>query len=107
MEGTHFIDKEPNKFEALAELQKQQIQSMNGDQVIDTITQFEFHWDLRTEDYRNARELGYRQFMHHSNWDENNNPRADGIDILAIKGLRDKQRRFLVELKNHVSELKN
>jgi hypothetical protein len=106
MEGTHFIDKEPNKFEALAELQKQQIQSMNGDQVIDTITQFEFHWDLRTEDYRNARELGYRQFMHHSNWDENNNPRPDGIDILAIKGLRDKQRRFLVELKNHVSELK-
>ena len=106
MEGTHFIDKEPNRFEALAELQKQQIQSMNGEQLIDTITQFEFHWDLRTEDYRNARELGYRQFMHHSNWDENNNPRAEGIDILAIKGLRDKQRRFLVELKNNVSELK-
>jgi len=106
MEGTHFIDKEPNRFEALAELQKQQIQSMNGEQLIDTITQFELHWDLRTEDFRNAREIGYRQYMHHSNWDENNNPRVDRIDILSIKRLRDNQRRFLVELKNHVSELK-
>ena len=50
MEDTHFIDKEPNRYEALAELQKQQIQSMNGEQVIDTISQFELHWDLRTED---------------------------------------------------------
>jgi len=44
--------------------------------------------------------------MHHSNWDENNNPRVDRIDILSIKRLRDNQRRFLVELKNRVSELK-
>src|SRR5210317_1455876 len=106
MEDTHFIDREPNRFEALAELQKQQIQSMNGEQVISTISQFELHWDLRTEDYRNARELGYRQFIHTDNWDENNNPIAERIDILAIKGIREKQRRFLVELKNHVSELK-
>jgi len=106
MESTHFIDKEPNRYEALAELQKQKIQSMNSEQVMDTISKFELHWDLRTEDYRNARELGYRQYIHKDNWDENNNPIAERIDILAIKGIREKQRRFLVELKNHVAELK-
>jgi len=106
MESTHFIDKEPNRYEALAELQKQKIQSMNSEQVMDTVSKFELHWDLRTEDYRNARELGYRQYIHKDNWDENNNPIAERIDILAIKGIREKQRRFLVELKNHVAELK-
>ena len=50
MEDTHFIDKEPNRYEALAELQKQQIQSMNEEQVINLIEKFENAWDLRTGD---------------------------------------------------------
>jgi len=33
MENTHFIDKEPNRYEALAELQKQSIQSMNEETI--------------------------------------------------------------------------
>ena len=57
MEDTHFIDKEPNRYEALAELQKEQIQSMNEDQIIEIVRKFEIFWDLQTEDYRNAREL--------------------------------------------------
>ena len=40
MESTHFIDKEPNRYEALAELQKQKIQSMNSEQVMDTVSKF-------------------------------------------------------------------
>ena len=61
METTHFIDKEPNRYEALAELQKQSIQSMNEETITKLVDNFEIYWDLRTEDYRNARELGYRQ----------------------------------------------
>jgi hypothetical protein len=102
---THFIDKEPNKYEALAELQKQSIQSMNEDPIEKLVSDFEKFWDLRTEDYRNARELGYRQYVHNDHW-ENGNPMPSKIDILAIKGIREKQRRFLIELKNRVKDLK-
>ena len=105
MENTHFIDKEPNRYEALAELQKQSIQSMNEETITKLVDNFEIYWDLRTEDYRNARELGYRQFIHADNYDENNNPIAAKIDILAIKGIREKQRRFLIDLKNRVKEM--
>ena len=106
MEDTHFIDKEPNRYQALAELQKEQIQSMNEEQIIDIVRKFEIYWDLQTQDYRNARELGYRQFIHSDNWDEGNNPLPGKIDILAIKGIRERQRRFLVELKNRIADLK-
>ena len=58
MDITHFIDKEPNRYEALAELQKQSIQSMNEDALRNIVVNFENYWDLRTEDFRNARELG-------------------------------------------------
>ena len=105
MDITHFIDKEPNRYEALAELQKQSIQSMNEDALRNIVVNFENYWDLRTEDFRNARELGYRQFIHESNYDENNNPIVGRIDILAVKGIREKQRRFLVDLKGRVKAL--
>jgi len=106
MESTHFIDKEPNRYEALAELQNQQIQSMNEEQVCEIIDRFEKNWDLHSGDYRNARELGYRQFVHRDHWDDNGNPRAERIDILAIKGQRMKQRRFLIDLKHQMIKLK-
>jgi hypothetical protein len=58
MEDTHFIDREPNKYEALTELQKEAVQSMN-EQQIDSITEkFEICWDLQTQDFRNARQTG-------------------------------------------------
>lgn len=103
MEGTHFIDKEPNRYEALAELHRQTIQSMNEKQIINLIESFEKLWDLRSGDYRNARELGYRQFIHEDNWDDNGNPRPEKIDILAIKGIKEKQRRFLLDMKFHMA----
>jgi len=101
MEHTHFIDKEPNKYEALTELLKQHIQSMKEDEVNSTIEKWEKRWDLKTNDFRNARELGYRQFIHPDNFDECGNPNPSRIDILAIKGIREKQRTYLVNLKNH------
>ena len=106
MEHTHFIDKEPNKYEALTELQKQHIQSMKEDQVLDVIDRFEHAWSLKSNDFRNARELGYRQFVHPDNFDEYGNPNVNDIDILAIKGIRDKQMTYLTNLKNHVRDLK-
>ena len=106
MEHTHFIDKEPNKYEALTELLKQHIQSMKEDEVNSTIEKWEKRWDLKTNDFRNARELGYRQFIHPDNFDEYGNPNPSRIDILAIKGIREKQRTYLVNLKNHARDLK-
>jgi hypothetical protein len=106
MEHTHFIDKEPNKYEALMELQKQHIQSMKEEQVIDVIDKFEHAWSLKSNDFRNARELGYRQFVHPDNFDEYGNPNVNDIDLLAIKGIRDKQMTYLTNLKNHVRDLK-
>jgi len=106
MEHTHFIDKEPNKYEALTELQKQHIQSMKEDQVLETIDKFEHAWSLKSNDFRNARELGYRQFVHPDNFDDHGNPNVNDIDLLAIKGIRDKQMTYLTNLKNHVRDLK-
>ena len=51
MENTHFIDKEPNRYEALTELHKQQIQSMNEDQIMSVLTKLENTWDLHTKDF--------------------------------------------------------
>ena len=67
MEKTHFIDKEPNTYEALAELHKEQIQSMNQEHIVKLIDTIEFRWDLKSDDFRNARELGYRQYIHPDN----------------------------------------
>ena len=106
MEHTHFIDKEPNKYEALTELQKQHIQSMKEEQVLDVIDRFEEAWSLKSNDFRNASELGYRQFVHPDNFDEYGNPSVNDIDLLAIKGIRDKQMTYLTNLKNHVRDLK-
>jgi hypothetical protein len=106
MEHTHFIDKEPDKYEALTELQKQHIQSMKEDQVLETIDKFEHAWSLKSNDFRNARELGYRQFVHPDNFDDYGNPNVNDIDLLAIKGIRDKQMTYLTNLKNHVRDLK-
>ena len=106
MEHTHFIDKDPNKYEALIHLQKEHIQSMKEEQVHGVIDNFEQAWSLKTNDFRNARELGYRQFVHPENFDELGNPIPSHIDILAIKGIRDKQRTFLINLKNHSRDLK-
>ena len=106
MEHTHFIDKDPNKYEALVELQKEHIQSMKEEQVFDVINKFEGAWSLKTNDFRNARELGYRQFIHPNSFDEFGNPNPNQIDILAIRGIRDKQQIYLTNLKNHVRDLK-
>ena len=40
MDITHFIDKGPNRYEALAELQKQSIQSMNEDALRNIVNNF-------------------------------------------------------------------
>jgi len=106
MEHTHFIDKDPNKYEALVELQKEHIQSMKEEQVNAIVDRFETAWYLKTNDFRNARELGYRQFVHSDNFDEFGNPNPSQIDLLAIKGIRDKQRTYLINLKNHARDLK-
>lgn len=106
MEHTHFIDKEPNKYEALSELQKQHIQSMKEEQILDIVDKFEQYWGLKTSDFSDACMLGYRQFVHRDNFDELGNPIPNQIDIRAINGIREKQSTYLTNLKNHARDLK-
>lgn len=107
MRETHFIDKDPNIYDALTELQKQNIQSMNEEQVLGCIEAFEFRWYLHdTEGYSPAMEratkLGYSQFIHPDNFNEQGIPKPEQIDIMAIRGIKNRMITFLIELNNHV-----
>ena len=59
MDITHFIDKEPNRYEALAELQKQSIQSMNEDALRNIVVNFENYWDCLDDKFDELIENGY------------------------------------------------
>jgi hypothetical protein len=106
MKVTHFIDKDPNIYEALAELQKQNIQSMNEEQVMKIVDDFEFRWYLNPEIHskclERAAKLGYRQFVHPDNFDDDGFPRPDQFDIMAILGIKNRMINFLIQLTNHV-----
>lgn len=106
MKVTHFIDKDPNIYEALAELQKQNIQSMNEEQVLKIIDDFEFRWYLNPEIHSNCLErsamLGYRQFVHPDNFDDDGFPYPDRFDIMAVLGIKQRMINFLIQLTNHV-----
>ncbi|MCP2505107.1 MAG: hypothetical protein NLN65_07425, partial [Candidatus Poseidoniaceae archaeon] len=87
------------------ELQTRPIQSMKEDEVLKVVEIFEFVWDLRAGDFRNSRELGYRQFLHADGWDSNDNPIAERIMIKDIKCAKERQRRYLMELRKRMGEL--
>jgi len=88
MENTHFIDKEPNRYEALTELHKQQIQSMNEEQIMNVMTKLENAWDLHTKDFFSSRNLGYRQFIDRSYFDEYGSISPSRIDLMSIRDLK-------------------
>ena len=107
MRETHFIDKDPNLYNALTELQKQNIQSMNEEQILHVIEEFEFRWYLMNLDgyspcMERATKLGYRQFIHPDNFYDDDIPKPDQIDIMAIRGIKNRMINFLIELNNHV-----
>jgi len=107
MKVTHFIDKDPNIYEALTELQKRNVQSMNEEQVLKIIEDFEFRWYLHdTEGYSSCMEratrLGYHQFIHPDNFNEDGIPKSDHIDIMAIRGIKNRMINYLIQLNNHV-----
>tara|TARA_B100000405_G_scaffold43049_1_gene28617 strand:+ start:457 stop:2409 length:1953 start_codon:yes stop_codon:yes gene_type:complete len=104
MESTHFIDKRPDRYEALLELEKRSIDEMNVEEICKVVEIFEDAWDLRRCDHRDARELGYRQFIHPDFWDSSG-PIAERIDIRAIKAIKDKQRRYLINLRGRMGVL--
>ena len=106
MENTHFIDKEPNRYEALTELHKQQIQSMNEDQIMSVLTKLENTWDLHTKDFFSSRNLGYRQFIDSSYFDEYGSISPSRIDLPSIRDLKKRHTDFIIELRNHVNNLK-
>jgi len=106
MEKTHFIDKEPNKYEALAELRNQQIRSMNEDQATRLLSNLENAWGLHEKDFLSHQMLGYNQYLSGSCFNEYGAVSINDIDLAAIKEIRKKNIDFTVELRNHMNRLK-
>lgn len=107
MVETHFIDKDPNIYEALAELQKQNVQSMKEEDIFKIVEDFEFRWFLVGNDgcfpcMERATKLGYYQFIHPDNFNEDGIVKPDQIDIVAIRGIKNRMINFLITLNNHV-----
>ena len=107
MRETHFIDKDPNIYEALAELRKQDVQLMNEEQISKVIEELEFRWYLLDTDgyspcMARATKLGYQQFIHPSNFNEDGIPKSEQVDIMAIRGIKNRMVEFLIQLNNHV-----
>jgi hypothetical protein len=107
MKTTHFIDKEPNMFQALTELQKRDIQSMNEEGILECIEEFEFKWYLHNKDgyspcMKRATMLGYHQFIHPDNFNEDGIPIPDGIDVKAIRGIKNRMISYLIQMTNHL-----
>ena len=105
MENTHFIDKEPNKYEALTELHKQQIRSMNEEQATRVLERLEYAWDLREKSFLSSQNLGYNQFIDRSYFNEDGSISINDIDLGAIKAIKKRQVDFAVDLRNHVNKL--
>ena len=91
MEKTHFIDKEPNKYEALAEIRSQQIRSMNEDQAIRTLSNLENAWGLHEKDFLKHQMLGYDQFLSDSCFNKHGAVSINDIDLAAIKDIKKKK----------------
>ena len=106
MENTHFIDKEPNKYEALAELHNQQIRSMNEDQGTRLLSNLENAWGLHEKDFLSHQMLGYNQYISINCFNEYGAVSINDIDLVAIKTIRKKNLDFAVELRNHMNKMK-
>ena len=106
MENTHFIDKEPNKYEALAELHNQQIRSINEDQGTRLLSNLENAWGLYEKDFLSHQMLGYNQYISNNCFNEYGAVSINDIDLVAIKTIRKKNLDFAVELRNHMNKMK-
>ena len=107
MKTTHFIDKEPNMFQALTELQKRDIQSMNEEGILECIEEFEFKWYLHSKDgyspcMKRATMLGYHQFIDPDYFNEDGIPIPDGVDVKDIRGIKNRMISYLIQMTNHL-----
>ena len=94
-------------FQALTELQKRDIQSMNEEGILECIEEFEFKWYLHNKDgyspcMKRATMLGYHQFIHPDNFNEDGIPIPDGIDVKAIRGIKNRMISYLIQMTNHL-----
>jgi len=49
-----------------------------------------------------ATKLGYQQFIHPDNFNEDGIPKSEQVDIMAIRGIKNRMVEFLIQLNNHV-----
>jgi hypothetical protein len=95
-----------SRYERLAKLQDAAVETLDEDQVVDLINNFEDCWDLTTHDYRHSLELGYRQYIGPDGFDANGLPSPETMDIKAIHTNKSNQCRFLTRLRKRITELK-
>ena len=107
MENTHFIDKDPNRYEALAELRNQQIRSMNEEHATRILERLENAWGLHDKDFLGHQMLGYNQYISSKSFNDHGAVSINDIDLGAIKEIRKKNLDFAVELRNHIKKMKN
>jgi hypothetical protein len=107
MEATHFIDKEPDTFDTWVETTRQDIELCTEDQIIKIVESCEKVWGLgvKQADFRNARELGYRQFIHPDHFGVDGNPEPNSIDLSAIKDIQNRNLIFMVNVKDHAKKM--
>ena len=83
MENTHFIDKDPNRYEALSELRNQQIRSMNEDQGTRIMEKLEDAWGLHDRDFLGHQMLGYNQYISGKSFNQHGAVSINDIDLGA------------------------
>ena len=105
MQSIHFIDKDPDTYEALLYQQKRSIELMDPGAICDVVDKFEKAWDLRASNSKCFVHLGYRQLLSKDTFDEDGDPLLERVDIKAVQTIKEKQRHYLQHLRSRIDAL--
>lgn len=99
---THYIDKDPNVSDSEMERLKNQIQTLDQEQVLRVLSLLEEKWTLSKEtcDPRDIVRLGYDQFFDSSELEEDGFPRR--IELNTVDGKLQRETKFLKSLGSRV-----
>ena len=102
---THYIDKNPNVSDSEMEKLKNQIQTLDQEQVLRVLTLLEDKWTLSKEtcDPRDIVRLGYDQFFDPSELEEDGFPRR--IELNTVDGKLQRETKFLKSLGSRVKAI--
>jgi hypothetical protein len=102
---THYIDKDPNVIESEMEKLKNQIQTLDQEQVLRVLSLLENKWTLSKDecDPRDIVRLGYDQFFDSSELEEDGFPRR--IEMNTINGKLQRETKFIKSLGSRIKSI--